>query len=145
MHAKQQLVLARSPGASPTSNPAAYQNFINQQMYAGADVAYGGLADPFQAAQIPSGYYFNDGWHPIFGGDAVLVANAFGVGDIPTVSTPSKDGLTPANNGTPPANNSTSSALLKTVNAMFNRPWVLSWIVPIVGAPVVAGIGPAAI
>ena len=44
-----------APGVSPTKNPAAYQNYINQQMYAGGDLAYG-WTDPFQVMQTPSGY-----------------------------------------------------------------------------------------
>lgn len=42
----------------------------------------------------------------------------------------------------PPKNNSPSKAQ-QVLNGVFNKPWVLSWIIPIVGAPVVAGIGPA--
>src|SRR6185312_3715113 len=31
----------------------------------------------------------------------------------------------------------------QVLNAIFNKPWALSWIIPVVGAPVVAGLGPA--
>lgn len=57
--------------------------------------------DPLQATQIPSDYYWNDGYHPVYGGDAVLFSTTVTAqaGEPSTASTPSTS-ATPPNNGT---------------------------------------------
>jgi len=52
--------------------------------------------DPFRLIGIPSGYYWNDGWHPVYGGDALLYAAGL---SLSTGSTATRaPAVTPAKN-----------------------------------------------
>jgi RHS repeat-associated protein len=65
----------------------------------------------------------------------------------PAPAMPSAPAIPPPSEGNTPTTGSTksdtASNIQQILNAIFNRPWALSWIIPVVGAPVVAGIGPA--
>ncbi len=88
-----------SPGASPTSNPAAYQNFISQQMYAGGDLAYGD--NEFQLmnlqATTPIGYAItapeNGVVVPVYGNNIFFDAgNSVAAPNAPSNPAPQRQG-----------------------------------------------------
>lgn len=73
----------------------------------------------------------------------IFSTTAFAHQNVETVSTPSTAPLQKPPNDDAASTTQTASTTQQLLNATLNRPWVLSWIIPIVGAPVIAGIGPA--